>query len=77
MPERIAKKLQHASMLALLTSASLGGCMSNTQSSLTFFADPAKYEFSSCQSLAGQQKHLAAAPSGTQTADGQSGATKR
>ena len=57
MPERIAEKVQRASILALLTSASLGGCTSNTQSSLTFFADPAKYEFSSCQSLVGQRKH--------------------
>jgi hypothetical protein len=56
MLERIAEKLQCAIMLALLTSASLGGCTSTTQSSLTFFADPGKYEFSSCQSLVTQRK---------------------
>jgi hypothetical protein len=56
MLEITCEKLQCAIMLVLLTSASLGGCTSATQSSLTFFADPAKYEFSSCQSLAGQRK---------------------
>jgi hypothetical protein len=56
MLERIGEKLQRVIILVLFTSASLGGCTSATQSSLTFFADPAKYEFSSCQSLAGQRK---------------------
>jgi hypothetical protein len=56
MSERPAEKLQRAIMLALVTAACLGGCTSTTQNSLTFFADPGKYEFSSCQSLGGQRK---------------------
>jgi hypothetical protein len=56
MPETIAAKFQRAILLALFTGASLGGCTS-TQNSLTFFADPGQYEFSSCQTLAGQRKH--------------------
>jgi hypothetical protein len=56
MPKRIAETLQRTIMLAFLTGASLGGCTSS-QNSLTFFADPGEYEFSSCQSLSGQRKH--------------------
>jgi hypothetical protein len=57
MPDRIAEKLQHTILLALLTGASFGGCTATTQNSLTFFADPGKYEFSSCHSLAGERKY--------------------
>jgi len=54
MPDRIAEK--RAIMLALVACAWLGGCTSTSQNSVTFFADPGKYEFASCQSLAGQRK---------------------
>jgi hypothetical protein len=54
MLDRIAEK--RALMLALVMGACLGGCTSTSQNSVTFFADPGKYEFSSCQSLAGQRK---------------------
>jgi hypothetical protein len=57
MQEKNTEKLDRTIILALLTSTSLGGCTSATQSSLTFFADPGKYEFSSCQTLAGQRKY--------------------
>jgi hypothetical protein len=56
MLERPAQKLQRAIMPALFAGACLGGCTSTTESSLTFFADPAQYEFSSCQFLATQRK---------------------
>jgi len=56
MPERIVEKIKRAIVLALFAGACLGGCTSRSQNSATFFADPGKYEFSSCQSLAGQRK---------------------
>jgi hypothetical protein len=55
MPDKIAENLKRAIVLALFAAACLGGCAS-TQNSATFFADPAKYEFASCPSLAGQRK---------------------
>jgi hypothetical protein len=57
MPDRIAVKFKRAIMLALFTGACLGGCTSTSQNSVTFFADPGKYEFSSCQTLAAQRKN--------------------
>ena len=56
MQDKNAERLQHAIMLALFAAVCLGGCTSTSQNSVTFFADPGQYEFSSCQFLAGQRK---------------------
>ena len=56
MANRIAEKLGHAIVVALFAASCLAGCASTSQNSVTFFADPGQYEFSSCQTLAGQRK---------------------
>jgi hypothetical protein len=42
---------------ALLVSAFLAGCSSTGGNPVTLFADPGKYQYSSCEHLAGQRKH--------------------
>jgi hypothetical protein len=41
----------------LWAGACLSGCSSTGDNSLTVFADPGKYQFSSCEHLAGQRKY--------------------
>jgi hypothetical protein len=40
-----------------LTGAFLAGCSTIGDSSLTLFADPGKYQYSTCEQLAGQRKN--------------------
>ena len=42
---------------ACLALAFLTGCTSSVGNQVTFFADPGKYEFSSCEQLANHRKH--------------------
>src|SRR5690242_11846966 len=42
---------------AMLGTALIAGCASTADSSLTLFADPGKYQYSTCEQLAGQRKH--------------------
>ena len=42
---------------ALLASAFLAGCAATGDSALTLFADPGKYQYSTCEQLAGQRRH--------------------
>ena len=44
-------------LMALSGMALLAGCASTANTSLTFFADPGKYQYSTCEQLAGQRKH--------------------
>src|SRR2546422_5851963 len=68
MEERIADRSSIATLVALipsallasafLASAFLAGCASTGDNPLTLFADPGKYQYSSCEQLAGQRKSL-------------------
>jgi hypothetical protein len=65
MHDRIADRASIATVLvfvpsALLASALLAGCSASGGNHTTLFADPGKYQYSSCQHLAGQQKHFSA-----------------
>jgi hypothetical protein len=42
---------------AFLASAFLAGCAATGDSALTLFADPGKYQYSTCEQLAGQRRH--------------------
>jgi hypothetical protein len=42
---------------ALLAAGLLPGCSSSLDSRLTVFADPGKYDYHSCDQIAGMQKH--------------------
>ena len=62
MQDRIADRPSRASLLVLipgafLAVACLAGCASTGGSPVTLFADPGKYQFSSCEQLANQRKH--------------------
>jgi hypothetical protein len=62
MHDTIADRPSRASLLALITGAFLAvaflaGCASTGDSVVTLFADPGKYQFSSCEQLANQRKH--------------------
>jgi hypothetical protein len=61
MQDRIADRPSRASLLvligAILAVACLAGCASTGGSPVTLFADPGKYQFTSCEQLANQRKH--------------------
>ena len=64
MSDRIAEWSWSATPFARIAStfmvgAFLSGCAPTGNSSLTVFADPGKYQFSSCESLVNQRKTLA------------------
>ena len=64
MSDRIAEWSWSAIPVARIAStfmvgAFLSGCAPTGNSSLTVFADPGKYQFSSCESLVNQRKTLA------------------
>jgi hypothetical protein len=42
---------------AFLAGAFLAGCAATGDSALTLFADPGKYQYSTCDQLAGQRRH--------------------
>jgi hypothetical protein len=46
-----------ARMSGLFAAALLGGCSTTGGDQLTLFADPGKYQYSSCEHLAGQRKY--------------------
>jgi hypothetical protein len=61
MQDRIADRGSIATVAArvagaFLAGAFLAGCASTGDSSLTLFADPGKYQYSTCEQLAGQRK---------------------
>ena len=61
MHERIAERPSMATHIALIggmfmVSVVLASCAATGSSSLTVFADPGKYQFFSCESLANQRK---------------------
>jgi hypothetical protein len=63
MPHRIADRRLLAALFArraraLAGLAFLAGCATPGDSSVTLFADPGKYQFSSCENLAAQRKSL-------------------
>jgi len=64
MQDRIADRPSPAGQLALVISAllavvCLAGCAATGGNQATLFADPGKYQFSSCEQLANQRKHWA------------------
>ena len=63
MSERIAEWPSGATSVARIASKFMVGaflsCAATGNSSLTVFADPGKYQFSSCESLVNQRKTLA------------------
>ena len=61
MQDRMRRAARGATMVvlgALMSGALLAGC-STADSRLTFFAEPGKYEYYSCEQLAGERKKLA------------------
>ena len=58
MQDGIARRrpLRGAAILALIAAALVAGC-STADNPLTVFADPGKYEYSTCEQIAGQRKH--------------------
>jgi hypothetical protein len=58
MQDRIAERqpLRGAVLVALAAGALLAGC-GTADNPLTIFADPGKYEYYSCEQIAGQRKH--------------------
>jgi hypothetical protein len=62
MQDRIADRPSIATLVACITcalwaGAFLAGCSSTGDNPLTLFADPGKYQYSSCEQLAGQRKN--------------------
>ncbi len=62
MRDRVADRPSSATIAArfagvCLAGAFLAGCSTIGDSSLTLFADPGKYQYSTCEQLAGQRKN--------------------
>ena len=50
-------KRVHGLLAALLAGGLLQACSSMSNNPLTLFADPGKYEYNTCEQIAGQKKH--------------------
>ena len=60
MQERIADQRMRIGALALLVAAAAAGCSSPGDNTLTVFADPGKYQYATCEQIAGQRRHWTA-----------------
>jgi hypothetical protein len=57
MQDRIVQRRLTGAASLLAAGALLAGCSSPGDNPLTIFADPGKYQYSTCEQLAGQRKH--------------------